>query len=100
MSRMVREFNPHPIRKARALKRRDISAAGADKGSDGLHGIFVEIRDIAVYIASIESRVDFVNAAIPGGLFSTLRSGNTDTKRQDRRRHEERKSHGSTSQTE
>jgi hypothetical protein len=97
---MVRKFNRHAIRKAWALKRRDLSVSDTDKGADRVHGIFVKVRNIALYIASIESRVDFVNAAIHGGLFSTLRSGNTDTKSQDRRRHEERKSHGSTSQTE
>jgi hypothetical protein len=97
---MVRKFNRHAIRKAWALKRRDLSVSDTDKGADRVHGIFMKVRNIALYIASIESRVDFVNAAIHGGLFSTLRSGNTDTKSQDRRRHEERKSHGSTSQTE
>lgn len=97
MSPMVREYNRQPIGKAWALKRRDISATDADKSSDGVHGIFVNIRDIAFYIASIESRFEFGNAAVQGGLFSTLASGNIDTKSQSCRHRDERKSHGSTS---
>ena len=55
---MVCAFDPHPIRKERSLERYDVASTNVNiistqRVGNGVHGTFVKISDIALYIAPV-----------------------------------------------